>query len=88
MNLAIILKLSLVGVLCVAGCHATPQEMQQTRLASLVISPKEAGMTLTASLPGEAFPSGQSVVPRHREIRFGTAIAICKQLQIPAPTGR
>ncbi|MBL8828448.1 MAG: type II toxin-antitoxin system HicA family toxin [Planctomycetaceae bacterium] len=27
-------------------------------------------------------------VPRHKEIKLGTARAICKQLGIPAPSGR
>ena len=30
----------------------------------------------------------EAAVPRHREIKTGTAKAICKQLQIPAPTMR
>jgi predicted RNA binding protein YcfA (HicA-like mRNA interferase family) len=32
-------------------------------------------------------PEGHAAtVPRHREIRAGTARAICKQLRIPTPT--
>jgi mRNA interferase HicA len=33
-------------------------------------------------------PSGErSVVPRHREIDYGLARKICRQLKIPPPTG-
>ena len=35
-----------------------------------------------------AGPDGaRSVVPRHREIDFGLARKICRQLGVPAPTG-
>ena len=35
-----------------------------------------------------AGPQGKrSTIPRHREIGYGLACKICKQLEIPAPTG-
>jgi mRNA interferase HicA len=36
-----------------------------------------------------AAPSGpqRSAIPRHREIDFGLARSICKQLGVPPPTG-
>lgn len=30
----------------------------------------------------------QSSIPRHREVKYPTAAAICKQLEVPPPPGR
>lgn len=36
---------------------------------------------------GLARRASGSVVPRHREIDYGLARKICRQLQVPTPTG-
>jgi hypothetical protein len=47
-----------------------------------------ARSTRAAIMPdGPVRPGERSVVPRHREIDYGLARKICRQLQVPPPPG-